>query len=162
VDGGLTPDPRPQRRVRYLIPVVVLAVCAAAGWYLAFEWHGRATRAEDEYREVAGRLSSSEGDVTTLTDRQRDLAAEKARIEDDRAALEAEKQQLQANQQELSSALDVVQQIAAAYQACSSGYVSVIRDLDASKVTAQTQQNLDRANASCESATRLIQQLPAQ
>lgn len=138
----------------------VLAVVAAAGWYLAFEWHGRATRAEDEYRDVAARLSSTEGDVSTLTDRQRDLSAEKAQIEDDRAALSVEKQQLETNQQQLQAALEVVQEIAAAYQTCSNGYVAVIRDLDASSVTVQTQQNLDRANASCDRATRLIQQLP--
>lgn len=160
MDGGLTPPVRRTRRVPLWIAIGVLAVAAVAGWYLAFEWHGRATRAEDEYRDVAGKLSSTEGDVTTLTDRQRDLSAEKAQIEDDRAALSAEKRQLETNQQQLQSALGVVQQIAAAYQACSSGYVAVIRDLDASKVTAQTQQNLDRANASCDSATQLIQQLP--
>lgn len=141
--------------------IAVLAVVAAAGWYLAWSWHGRATRAEDEYRDVAGRLTSSEGDVSSLTDRQRDLSAEKAQIEDERAALTAEKQQLETNQAELQSALDVVQRIAVAYQACSTGYVAVIRDLDASKATPQTQQNLERANASCDSATALIQQLPA-
>lgn len=138
----------------------VLLVAAVSGWYLALSWHGRATRAEDEYRDVAGRLTSSEGDVSSLTDRQRDLAAEKARIEDERTALSAEKDQLEANQEQLQTALDVVQQIAAAYQACSTGYVAVIRDLDASQVTPQTQQNLDRANASCDGATALIRQLP--
>lgn len=140
--------------------VGILAVLAVAGWFLAFSWHGRANRAEDRYRDVAGMLTSSEGDVSALTLRQRDLSSEKARIEDDRAALTAEKSQLEANQQELQKALGIVQQIAIAYQTCSAGYVAVIRDLDASKATPQTQKNLDAANASCDAATRLIGQLP--
>ncbi|MFN8103205.1 MAG: hypothetical protein U0U69_01940 [Acidimicrobiia bacterium] len=155
MDGGLTPG----RRAAW-VAVGVLAVVAAVGWYLAIAWHGRATRAEDGYREVQGWLTSTEGDVSTLTERQRDLSAEKAQIEDDRAALAAEKGQLEANQQELQKALGIVQQIAVAYQNCSSGYVAVIRDLDASRVTAETQKNLDGANASCQAATRMIQQLP--
>lgn len=139
---------------------MLLVAAAVGGWYLAFSWHGRATRAEDEYRDVAGRLSSSEGDVSSLTDRQRDLAAEKARIEDERSALTTEKEQLEANQGQLRQALDVVHQIAVAYQACSAGYVAVIRDLEGSKVTPQTQQSLDSANAACESASALISRLP--
>lgn len=163
MDGGLSlqAEPAPtRRRIAPWVAVGVLAVLGVVGWYLAFAWHGRATRAEDEYRGVADQLTSSEGDVSNLTDRQRDLSAEKAQIEDDRAALSAEKHQLETNQNQLQSALAIVQEIAAAYQACSGGYVAVIRDLDASKVTAQTQQNLDRANAYCDSATRLIDQLP--
>lgn len=169
MDGGLTPQYGPAgtgattRIPRWIwVMGALILVVAAAGWYLAWSWHGRATRAEDEYRDIAQRLTSREGDVSSLTDRQRDLSAEKAQIEDERAALTAEKQQLETNQAELHSALDVVQRIAVAYQACSSGYVDVIRDLDASQVTPQTQQNLDRANASCDDATALIRQLPPQ
>jgi chromosome segregation ATPase len=146
-----------------MVVCLVLAVVAAVlGWVVAYQWYGRATRAEDEYRQVTGQLASSEGDVSQLQERQRELAAEKAGIEDDKTALAAQKQQLEADQRQLAATADVIQKIAVAYRDCSGGYAKVIGDLDSGTVSTQTQATLDQANAACDRANALVDQLRTQ
>ena len=132
--------------------LVVVAGAGAYGWYLADRWQARAERSEAEYRKVAGALDISESDVLSLEKRQRELAAEKAQIEDERTALAKEKEAVE-------KTLDDVAEVAKAYRACSAAYRSLIEDLTANQVTDSTVTQAREAVRACQRADALVAQL---
>ncbi len=104
------PSPtRSSRTTWLLVAAIVLLAAAAAGlaWSRA-GWVDRASEAErvsesnadsaELWKQRAGDaetdLRSSESTTTSLRDRQRELAAEKAKVEDERAVLRAQGAQL--------------------------------------------------------------------
>jgi chromosome segregation ATPase len=91
----------------------------------------------DQLSEITGKLKRtqaalgrSQGDVSSLEQRQRELAAEKAQVEDERAALK---------------------EVAAAYIGCKNDLISVLTDItNDDYYTAQT--DADQADYSCQAA----------
>lgn len=150
------------KRTLYILGsgLLVAVIAAAAGWYLALQWQGRAETAETEYRQLEQALDASASDVTSLEERQRELAEEKARLEDERTVLATEKAALEEQQNELTTTLDTVTQIANLFSRCSEGYSQVIADLAADSVTPSTQATAQRAETACARGNSLIDSLP--
>ncbi len=154
------PAPRKSKSVKTLVVVLIAAVAlAAGGWFLAFNWNSRAEAAEDEYRRLESLLDASNSDVSSLEDRQRSLSEEKATLEDERIVLEAQAEALESRAEALDQQRATLSQIALNYNACSTGYSSVIADLTSGNVTQQTQQTIASADQACSRASSLVNSL---
>jgi chromosome segregation ATPase len=98
-------------------------------------------RLADNLRSTRSALRRSEGDVTSLARRQRELASEKAQLEDQRRALQ-------------QMAGDLVE-IASRYIACKSSLIDVINALIDEDYSSASYE-IDIANSRCDSAASAL------